>query len=962
MILRALALVLLLLPASLFAQTPHAEWRTIETARYRVHYPAPWEEWATRAAARLEAVRDDVEAEVGFTIEETIDVLIMDPLAVANGSAWPLLGSPRLVLWTNPPEPESAIGFNRDWVELLAVHETAHLAHLLRPSRHPLGRLMAEFLPVGPLVFAPRWVIEGYATVIEGDLTQSGRPYGDFRATVLRRWAQQGRLPSYEALASDRESWMGMSMAYLVGSAYLEWLREREGPDALRNLWRRMSAREDRSFDEAFAGVFGDSPAALYRRFSAELTAKAIEVERTMEPTLREGELWQDLSWTTEEPDVAPAGDRIATVLRKRNHPARLVVLATAPDTEAEQTQQKKIERILERDPEDVAPVRRTPLPREPIHEIEGRDGADFFSPRWSADGTSIFFTRFEPDGEGFFHPDLFRWTPGGRVERLTWFADVRSADPSPDGRRAAAVRNRHGFSELVLIDLATGAVESISAPSIEEPVASPRWSADGSRLAYVKQRGGQWQLFTREVATGDERLMTMPADALVAQPAWGATADELYAVAGRDGFIEIHRFDLASMSSRQITRTRGGALAPAPARDGSVLYFLSIDADGLDLRKLDLKDVATPLPELRIDSRFAPAVRPATAGDGPAQRALAPIVGSRPYGIGRQEFALHNSISWLPSNHATEVGAGFGDVVGRLHTLAVLSIPVGDGESGGSIASVWRGWPVAVRVHAFTSEQRASEQPKCETSLPGCFTDQFDLDRSGAEVALSWSRRSRIAQLDVEGGALFQTIEMQHTEWDQTAIFAQVEPRIRRSFGRLKLGSSILGRLDAGETDPSDWTRSTLAVRGEVGLANNGLALEWERRSSEDVVLPFDLFALGGVISSIQPRSALSARIENPALPIATAVGEEHEAQRARVNVGLPFRGFYERHRLWFGDGGDPRGEWLELAGAEATARVAPQPLLRVPALELRAGVGRILSGPMHGDTTWWVSTVWRP
>ncbi len=977
MLLRAILLSLLFVP-SLFAQAPHAEWRTIETERFRIHFPAPWEAWARHAAARLEGARDRVEEEAGFTIEETIDVVVMDPLAAANGSAWPILGSPRLVLWTNPPEPESAIGFNRDWIELLAVHETAHLAHLLRPSRSPLGRLAATFLPVGPLVFAPRWVAEGYATVLEGDLTQSGRPHGDFRAAVIRQWALQGRLPSYGALASDRQGWMGMSMAYLVGSAYLEWLREREGPESLRNLWKRMSARENRSFDEAFEGVFGDRPETLYRRFTAEVTARAIEVERIIEPTLREGELWQDLSWTTEEPDLAPAGDRIVTVLRKRNQPPRMVVLETGPNTEVETKDRERIERMLERDPEDVAPVRRKPLARHPLHEIEGRDGADFQTPRWSADGTSILFTRFEPDPEGFFHPDLFRWTPGnGAIERLTRLADLRSAHPSPDGRRAVAVRNRHGVSELVLVDLETGAVESISEPSIEQPVAAPRWSRDGARIAYVKQSEGRWQLFVRDLATGSVRNVATPADAIVAQPAWGATANELFAAVGREGFIDIHRFDLASDTPQQITRTRGGALAPAPAADGSALYFLSIDADGLDLRKLDLKPDLPPLPDLSIDSSLAPTVRPAIAGNGPAQPVPPPVSQpSQPYGIGAQEFWLHNSISWLPSNRAAEIGARFGDLVGRLDTLAIASIPIGDGESGGSIASTWRGWPVDVRAHLFTSEQKASEQPKCDAALPGC-AGLFDLERTGGELALSWSRRSRIAQLALEGGALFQQIDFLFESFDQRILFAQAAPQLRRSFGNLKLAAHAVARHEDGRTEgpqrlgpeTEEWTRSMFVAGGEVGWAQNAVAIEWERRGRDSApgnplapgttLLPFDLYSLGGVISSIHPRSALSTRIEAPALPIGTTYGTEHEAQRARVAIGLPLRAFYERHRFWFATRPD---DWFELAGAEATARTAPQPLLRLPALEFRLGVARILSEPLHGDTTWWFSTVWRP
>ena len=71
-----------------------------------------------------------------------------------------------------------------------------------------------------------------------------------------------------------------MSMAYLMGSAYLEWLEQRSGPDSLRNLWSRMTARHRRSFDEAFIGVFGERPDRLYGQFVAELTASAMTIDR----------------------------------------------------------------------------------------------------------------------------------------------------------------------------------------------------------------------------------------------------------------------------------------------------------------------------------------------------------------------------------------------------------------------------------------------------------------------------------------------------------------------------------------------------------------------------------------------------------------------------------------------------------------------------------------------------------
>src|SRR4051812_27977488 len=504
---KPLFLVLLLAAfplAPIRAQAPSADWRTLTTSHFRVHYPASSEAWARRAAARLDSIREQVIAEVGYAPIEVVDVLVSDPIANPNGQALPFLGWPRMILWTSPPGPESEIGHYTDWTELVAIHEETHLVHLLRPSRNPGRRLLEALIPLGPITAnAPRWVMEGYATVVEGRLTGSGRPHGDLRASILRRWAQGGKLPAYSRLASDSESWRGMSMAYLLGSAYLEWLEERAGPGSLRSLWARMTARTPRSFDDAFRGVFGDSPADLYDRFRAELTWRAIEAERRGGPAV-EGEPWQDLSWTTGAPAVSPDGTRLAAVLTARGRPARLVVWSTAPDEEAEKKWQEKAEKLVEEDPEDVPAVRTKPLPLKPLLTYQSPDGPEPTTPRWMPDGKSILFVRFEPDPQGFLHPDLFLWqTETGEVRRLTRGAGLRDPDPAPDGRWAVAVRNRDGLSQVVRVDLSTGEGRPLTEPNVEEVYDQPRVSPDGQRIAYALHRGGVWRLVLQEVEGG---------------------------------------------------------------------------------------------------------------------------------------------------------------------------------------------------------------------------------------------------------------------------------------------------------------------------------------------------------------------------------------------------------------------------------------------------------------------------
>lgn len=957
----------LLLAVPLLAQGPSADWRTLETPHFRVHYPAASEAWTQAAAARLESIRDRVVAEVGYEPPEVVDVLVSDPIAQPNGSALPFLGWPRMILWTSPPGPQSEIGHYSEWSELLIVHEETHLVHMLRPSRNPLRQLLAKLTPVGPIPLgAPRWVSEGYATVVEGRLTGSGRPNADLRSAILRRWAQQGKLPGYGRLASDSQSWRGMSMAYLLGSAYLEWLEERTGPGSLRNLWARMTARTPRSFEDAFKGVFGDSPADLYDRFRAELTWRAIEAERRS-GLPEEGELWQDLSWTTGAPAVSPDGKRLTAVLNARDRPARLVVWSTEPDEKAEKEWTERREKVLKEDPEDVPAVRTGPLPRKILHALEGTDGADPTMPRWMPDGKSILFVRFEPDAEGFLHPDLFLWTPeDAEVRRLTRLADLRDPDPAPDGRWAAAVRHRDGFSQIVRVDLATGEVSPVTEPSIQEVYDRPRVSPDGLRIAFARHREGSWRLVVLETGGGTVAELKPPAAGTVSSPAWSADGRTIYAGAGVRGFIDVWAFPVEGGAPVPLTRTQGAALSPAPAPDGSAIFFLSLEPDGFDLRRLPLPPegsvAASPPPDLPDD--LAPAIRPPTP-PAPEAFAQAEVAAGRVYGLGRQELFPLLGGSASSQGGVWELGVRGGDVVGRLDWLALGAIGEQGWPEGGALAAAWRGWPVELGFHLFTS----AERPTKEEDVPHR-SNSLDLDRRGVELWTSRAWQWSGGQAAAAGRVLWNEIESVDrggTLEQQIAFLSGSWTGFRRR-GLWWLQPGLSAHSEAGRTEGSSgsWERWGGAARLTLGYDESRLALSWRRDSSRDIGYAFDLYQLGGPEVSLLPETALAGRIPVPALPSGALLGEEHEGQRAELSLDfLPAPVFYERHRLW-GAGGAGQDEWLSLAGLEVRFRLGPLPIGRLPALDLRLGVAQILDDPFgdfaDDETRWWLTTVWRP
>lgn len=875
--------MLILLSSLALAQSSSDTWRTVETEHYRFHYPLQAEPWALQAAAQAEAIRDNTAELIGYEPEVVIDVLVMDPFTQANGWAMPHLRRPRMGLYASPPPADSVLGHYRSWQEDLITHEDAHQVHLLIPGRHPAAGV-ASWLPgYGPVARkSPRWVAEGYATVIEGKLTGWGRPNSTGRRVFLATLVQHGAMPGYGELNLSMR-WNGMSYAYLVGSAYLEWLEAREGEGSLEELWTAMSAHELRSFEDAFIAVFHEHPETLYMRFVAELTAEVVGPELGQDEAV--DSLWIEGTETTGAPALSRDGSQLAYVDRGGFHP-RLVVRGSGQDEEARTSWAEADAERLDKDPEDV-------LVEEP-RVFAAEETAKRIRPtrnpahlRWTWQDTLVFTSWVGDDG-GQLHPEVFEWDPvSGEERRVTSGESVQQADPIPGARQAVGVRTAWGNSQLVLIDLDSGWVAAITEPEATLVHDSPRVDPRGQQVVYLRNHPQVgWQVVLRQLSGGDERVLAFPTGETPSGPSWTPDGQAVLISTGD----RVLRLPVDGAPPRVLVHRVTGAMSPAMRSDGSGLFFLSAQPEGLDLHHLSAEQL--------IDEPFLARELPTP----PPPPELEPVSPGR-YAPGMPWLSMGADVSLSHQGWALGPTVQLADRAGK-GELLIFTIFDAEGLEAASARAATYALRTPISVTGFSAHDALGER-----QLGGL-----------GEVSLS----------EVWDGGLVEGRVGGWVDQRSAAGFGRLEAGQRLVWGRSWLALSVEGDLQAGRAEGAakTWTLADGTATASLGWLGTWLSLEHGRGSTSR---PSGL-VLGGLQLSATPQAWVGNRVFAPGLEPGLLAGSSRSSWTAQIISPVALGARAERHV--FGD------EAVSQVALVATGADIGSPMDWRPSLSLDAGV----------------------
>ena len=631
---------------------PDADWRTLRTPHFRVHFAPPVEPLARRVAAQAETAWVRLSREL-IPPRGLVELVVSDDVDFSNGSAT-FYPTNRIVVYAYPPVDVLALRGYGDWAQLVVTHELTHAFHLDR-ARGGWGTLQRVFGRVPlffPAAYEPSWLAEGLAVYYETKLTGHGRLAGPAHRAFARAAAAEHVFPTLPQLSAASSRFPGGSAAYVYGSLLFEQLAATGGEKGIGRFVEKTAGGWPFLLNRQARRSFGTTFDAAWRAVRDSARAAAGPARPPLPG-------WRPLLAGWEQVEAPRWRDSTL-----------LVTAASGKEVTAAYA---------------IAPSGlRVRLGR--------RDGGGPNVPL--ADG-GILFAQYHYDGPYEVRSDLYR-QHGNRQRRLTDRGRLTQPDARADGE-IVAVQGSPGTTVLVRVSADGRTVRPLVMASLDVQWASPRWSPRGDALVAVRiGRGGRSSIVLLDTLGATTRLLADEWGSISASPSFVDDSTVSFS-SDRSGTLEAYAVTVAGAGAApvRLSDVATELAEPEPARGASAGLVAAVRLGGRGYELGVGRAMTDPL--ARLDTVRA-AVRIPFAADTLPAPAAASVAASR-YRPWRTLLPHY----WLPELEFSPTVSRIGfytsgeDAVGR-HVYSVGAFgDLRSSERGGSLLYQYAGLGVPV-------------------------------------------------------------------------------------------------------------------------------------------------------------------------------------------------------------------------------------------------------------------------
>ncbi len=609
-------------------------WKTVRSEHFEVNYPEPLALVARRVLWVAERAHEKLEPLLGHEPRKPVQIVLNDDVDTANGTA-DVLPYNVVKLFVSAPDDLSVLSDFDDWLTVLVTHEHSHILHLdnigglPRIVNHIFGKIWA------PNLLQPRWIIEGIATYYESELTASGRLRSTIFEMYMRMAVLEDNVVHFDTLNNNTDYWPRGDIWYLYGSRFIKWMVDRYGEEIIPEMAHWYGRRAiPFSLNRMSKRLTGKTFDTLYKEWIADMQVHYGDVaESVRSQGLVEG---RRLTFT---------GETVRGLRFEDNE--HLIYFA--------------------RDGRSDDQIRRLHLADgNRLQRLVRAAGQSY--PAVAPDGEIYLdsFDAYKVNVYNFY--DLFRYDPTRvwKRDRLTKGVRARYPDVSPDGRFVAYVRNAASTQTLwwARLDDIEGTQEILVDSKRFEQVYTPRFSPDGTKVAYSKwSEGGYRDIHVLDLETR-EITELMHDRALDTGPAWSPDGTLLYFSSDRTGIANIYAWNAETGRITQVTNLVSGAYTPAPSPDGTRLAYIGYTSRGFDIYMLDLTELPTRSAPRYVDNRPPPSPVDSVLNDRPRRYVGARTLYPRFWGLDLEQDAFGQQLGIFTRG---EDAAGFHDVFARV-------------------------------------------------------------------------------------------------------------------------------------------------------------------------------------------------------------------------------------------------------------------------------------------------------